>query len=79
MHAFTKARMLGGDIYSFSNERSLCLNICSFRNKDTIKPVHLGLERNTAALCPVKECILAVMIHSNLIFILRRFTLTADA
>lgn len=72
MHAFTKTRRVCANIYSFSNERPLCINICSFRNaRALLFLIHVRLERNTAVLSPVKECILADMIHSRLIFIQR--------
>lgn len=77
-YTFTKAKMLCGNIYSLSNEWPLCLNICSFRKARTLLYINAGLERYTAVLFPVKECILAVTIHSNLIVVLYRSTLTTD-
>lgn len=75
---FTKARMFCGIFYSFSNDRPLCLLLIQKCNA-TVTLIYLALLRNTARNEGRKECLLAVTITSNLVFILRRSTLTTSA
>lgn len=78
MHTFTKARMLWCNIYSISNERPLHLGICLFTHKDTATYSFRTVNERCRTVSS-KVCLLAATTHSNLIFNLRRSTLTADA
>lgn len=52
---FTKARMFCGNIYSFSNDRPLCLLLIQKCNA-TVTLIYLALLRNTARNEGRKEC-----------------------
>ena len=63
-------------IQSAMRGHSTSASACSHTR--TLLPIHLGQLTNAAVLFPV-VCLLAATTHSNLIFNLRRSTLTADA